>query len=342
MKPSYAEALADPEIDAVVLATPHSQHLEQIEQAAAAGKHVFVEKPITLTAADARKAYAAAEAAGVVLAVGFNRRFHPSMQRLLGLAQGGSLGTIVQLEGNMSAPGLWIYKPGSWRQQRAEQPAGGMTGMGIHIIDATIAAAGPIASVRAEARRVVHPDGLDEVTGVLLDMRSGALAYVGTSIATNVYFNFRVFGTEGWAEVRNADLGEVVVGLRGQSPEVVVTPGFDMVKTELEAFADAVEGRAPYPVPKQDVIHGVEVMAAVFRSAAAGADVRRCSSARGRPAAIRPVRNTVTPRLRPGHPLPSPRAPDFRQSSAQGGRRPLTPPGRPPGAAGTVLPGRAR
>jgi predicted dehydrogenase len=273
VKPSYAEVLADPEIEAVVLATPHSQHLEQIEEAAAAGKHIFVEKPITLTAADARKAFAAAEAAGVVLAVGFNRRFHPSMQRLLSLAREGTLGKIVQLEGNMSAPGLWIYKPGNWRQQRAEQPAGGMTGMGIHIIDAMIAAAGPIASVRAEARRLVNPDGLDEVTGVLLEMRSGALAYVGTSIATNVYFNFRVFGTEGWAEVRNADLSEVVVGMRGQQSEVVASHGFDMMKTELEAFADAVAGRAPFPVPKEDVIHGIEVMEAVFRSADVNADV---------------------------------------------------------------------
>src|SRR5262249_62066150 len=75
----YDAALADPEIDAVVLATPHSQHGDHVRGGAAAGKHVFCEKPFTLTADDARSAVAAARKAGIVLAVGFNRRFPPSV-----------------------------------------------------------------------------------------------------------------------------------------------------------------------------------------------------------------------------------------------------------------------
>src|SRR4030081_589325 len=76
---SYAQILADPAIDAVVLATPHSRHAEQIAQAAAAGKHVFVEKPMTLDLASAQAAAETAHKAGVLLAVGFNRRFHPAI-----------------------------------------------------------------------------------------------------------------------------------------------------------------------------------------------------------------------------------------------------------------------
>src|SRR5438046_3047396 len=76
---TYAEILADPVIDAVVLATPHTQHAAQVMQAAAAGKHIFVEKPITLDRKSAQAMVDAAQKAGVLLAVGFNRRFHPSL-----------------------------------------------------------------------------------------------------------------------------------------------------------------------------------------------------------------------------------------------------------------------
>ena len=91
----YAAVLADPNIDAVVLATPPSAHNEQVQRAAAAGKHVFVEKPFTLTADTARQAIAAAQKAGVVLAVGFNRRFHPSMNELRSRIRDGRLGAIT-------------------------------------------------------------------------------------------------------------------------------------------------------------------------------------------------------------------------------------------------------
>src|SRR2546425_3800523 len=75
---TYAEALGDPQIEGVVLATPHSQHAAQILEAAKAGKHVFVEKPFTLTRASAQAAVDACRAAGVTLGVGFNRRHAPA------------------------------------------------------------------------------------------------------------------------------------------------------------------------------------------------------------------------------------------------------------------------
>src|ERR1051326_5031138 len=87
--------LRDPAIDAVVLATPHSQHRDQVCRAAAAGKHVFVEKPFALSLADADQMLAAAERAGVVLAVGFNRRFHPSVGSLRGMVGNGRLGPVA-------------------------------------------------------------------------------------------------------------------------------------------------------------------------------------------------------------------------------------------------------
>ncbi len=81
MLANYEAALADPAIDAVVLATPHTQHTDQIIAAAAAGKHVFTEKPLGVNAAAAARAAAACAAAGVTLSVGYNWRFQPALQQ---------------------------------------------------------------------------------------------------------------------------------------------------------------------------------------------------------------------------------------------------------------------
>lgn len=268
--PDYDTMLADPEIGAVILATPHSAHLDQIRKAAAAGKHIFAEKPLALTAEDARAAYKAAQDAGVLLAVGHNRRFHPSMRRLAQLVSSGALGRIVNIESNISAPGLWMYRDGTWRLDRAEQPGGGITGLGIHLIDAIIGLAGPVAQVRADTARLLKTTDLDEVTSIQMRLESGAPAYIGTSIATNIYFSLRVFGSDGWAEIRNSDLGALQIAPRGGEVENVAFTGFDMQRAELEAFAEAVAGGPAYPVPEVDVIHGIEVMVAAIRSAETG------------------------------------------------------------------------
>src|SRR5215216_6551556 len=120
----YDQVLTDPSLDAVVLATPHSQHGDQVRRAAAAGKHVFCEKPFTLTAIDAGNAIAAAEKAGVVLAVGFNRRFHPSMAELKRRVQDGALGAIETCISEHTAGAGASIQPGYWRADPSETPAG--------------------------------------------------------------------------------------------------------------------------------------------------------------------------------------------------------------------------
>ena len=156
----YDAALADPAIDAVVLATPHSLHCSQIVEAAAAGKHVFCEKPLTLTAASAAFAIDAVETAGVTLAIGHNRRFAPNFRALRSILEDGRLGRILHLEGNFSAD--LRRAADTWRADAAESPAGGMTSLGIHVVDAFIALAGPMASVRSSSKRIALPFGVDD------------------------------------------------------------------------------------------------------------------------------------------------------------------------------------
>ena len=112
--------LADRSIDAVVLATPHSLHCDQIIAAAGAGKAVFCEKPLTLTKAAAERAVDACRAAGVVLGIGTDKRFFPAVSELLRLVKGGELGRMLHLEAHFSNEvagtfSEWRYSPMSRR-----------------------------------------------------------------------------------------------------------------------------------------------------------------------------------------------------------------------------------
>ena len=163
---SYEEVLADSRIDAVVLATPHSRHRSQVEAAAAAGKHVFCEKPFALTKADAEAAIAACRRAGVAVGVGHNRRLWPSIKQLDELIKSGALGTIMHVEGNYSHDWLANQPADHWRSAAAETRAGGMTGMGIHLLDTYSFLIGPMRRVSALAiRRKLPLDfGADRVS----------------------------------------------------------------------------------------------------------------------------------------------------------------------------------
>ena len=264
---NYDEITSSDEIDAVILATPHSKHLEQIVQAVNNGKHVFVEKPITLTAADAEIAYSEAKKNNKVLAVGFNRRFHPNFNEIINMINDGTLGKIVHIEGTINAPGLWMYKPESWRSNASETPAGGMTGMGIHIIDQMIAANGRISSTFAQTSKVIKKGDLDEITSVLFRFSNGSTGYLGTSIASSMYFNFRVIAENGIVEIMEKDLSVLKYTPREGEVKIATAKNVDMCKLELEAFADNINGVSSYPVTSQDGIHGAEVFEAVINSA---------------------------------------------------------------------------
>ena len=264
---SYDEVVKSDKVDAVILATPHSKHLEQIVQAVNNGKHVFCEKPITLTAADAKIAFDEAKKNNKILAVGFNRRFHPNFMKIIEMVKSNTLGKIVHLEGTINAPGLWMYKPESWRSSSAETPAGGMTGMGIHVIDQMISANGDISSAYAQTAKVIKMGELDEVTSVLFKFANGATGYLGTSIASSVLYNFRVIAENGAIEITSRDLSVMKYTPREGDIEITEVKDVDMCKNELEAFADAVNGHAEYPVTAEQGIHGAEVFEAVIKSA---------------------------------------------------------------------------
>lgn len=261
----YAAMLKDPSIDAVVLATPHQQHAEQIVAACKARKHIFVEKPFTLTKASAVESAAAADKAGLVLALGHNRRFLPSVLELKSRLKSGALGTILHAETNHSGFSGLRFKPGNWRTSREESPAGGMGAMGIHMLDMLINLFGRIEDVRSVSLRRAIPHDIDDTTSMIFRFESGMTGYLATLAATAQTQRIEVFGTKGAIEIRN-ETSFTFRPIEGK-PEHTDYPRFDKERAELEAFAAAIAGKAPYPLPTADAIHGVAVFEAIVKSA---------------------------------------------------------------------------
>ena len=263
-----AAVLDNPDVDGVVIATANTLHPAHARDAAAAGKHAFVEKPFGLDAADARSAVEACERAGVTLAVGFNRRFLPALHDLRAMVEAGDLGTILHVEGQFSGPSGLKIAPGFWRGTTAEAPGGGMTARGIHTLDAMIALFGRVSSIFATSTRRVLDIELDDTTAALLQLECGISAYIGTLMATGEYWRLHVFGSRGWAEMRGAR--KLIAGdLDGRETVRDYEP-FDLERAELEAFARAAGGGPAFPVPLGDVVHGIAVLQALVRSAERG------------------------------------------------------------------------
>ena len=265
----YEQLLNDKSIDAIILATPHSMHVEQIKLAAEHKKHIYVEKPIALTLKETRTALEAARTAGVEIAVGFQRRCHPSMIAALDAVRNGKIGRVLHVEGHQSAPGLRIYKEGSWRQAREEQPAGGMTGMGIHLLDGMVSVLGAVADVTVKSKKILQNNDsiLDDMTSVLLMFETGTTGYIGTSIATSGYFSLRFFGENGVVEVRNPDLGEFVYTDQTAKIEVTENKSFNMEGASLELFADQITGSGSFPVSDKEVLYSSGALEKIIAAA---------------------------------------------------------------------------
>ncbi len=269
----YNAALADSTIDAVVLATPHTQHAEQVIAAARAGKHVFTEKPFTLTAASAEAAVRACAEAGRVLAVGYNWRYQPALQEIRRMVRDGHLGRLLHIEGNFNGPSVYRLPKEHWRQQPEEGPAGGMTGRGVHVVDAMLYLSGTIDSVFAQSDRLALDYGLDDTTSMLFKFANGATGYLGTFIATAECWRMQVFGSKGWATVGSIPhlhTWSLTTCMVNAQPTVIDYPQQSTERAELEAFADAIERGTPFACPPEDAIHGVAVLEAIVKSARSG------------------------------------------------------------------------
>lgn len=270
--PDFEAVLADPAVQAVAIASPHKAHAEQVIAAARAGKHVFVEKPFTMTKASAVAAVEACRRGKVVMALGHNRRFLPAVAEMKAMIAAGTLGAILHVEGHFSGPSAAGFKAGMWRADRTESPLGGMGGMGIHMVDMMVNLAGPIAEVSCTSVARALDNGLDDTTAAMFRFASGATGTFATLALAPRYWRVAVFGSDGFVEQRGH---ETLVYLPREGEGW--TRNYDKIDieaAELEAFAAAVAGGPAYPLPVSDAIHGVAVFEAMIGAAASGSVYR--------------------------------------------------------------------
>ncbi len=272
----FDQVLKSPEVEGVILCTPHTQHTEQIVKAANAKKHVFCEKPLSLSRADALRAVKACNDNQVALAVGHEKRFEPPVQELVRLAKSGELGTLLQIEANFSQDKFLTLPADNWRLSGEEAPAGPMTATGIHLLDLSVGLMGPAARVFASVRQLGSQLTNGDTLGILVSHESGSNSLISAVLATPFDGRFAVYGNKGWAEVRDKAHPEAPEGWtftvtrRGAKKEVKEFPPAKAVLANLEAFADAAAGREPYPVPQEQMIANVAALEAIFRSAKSG------------------------------------------------------------------------
>jgi predicted dehydrogenase len=248
---SLAEALADKKVTAVVLATPHTQHVDEVIAAARAGKHVFCEKPLALTKDRARRAVTACREARVVLGIGTDKRYFPAIAEVIRLTESGELGPLIHVEGNFSNEVAAGFTP--WRESFEETPAGGMTGTGIHVLDTLVRIAGPVRRTHTQFLSLKpSPDPWDSLS-VLLEFASGVGGTLTAVRSTPTYLRIHAFGRNGSAEAVSRN--DIIIRKSGAEPIRLKLQGPDSVRVNLEHFANAIDRSAPYPVTPETILN---------------------------------------------------------------------------------------
>ena len=272
----YADALSDPDVEAVVLATPHALHCAQIEAAVAAGKHMFCEKPLALTKAGAEKAVRLCRDAGLVLGMGHERRWEPPVAELLARADAGDLGRIHQIEANFSHDKFLALDRDNWRLKADQAPAGGMTATGIHLLDLSVRLLGPAQSVWCVCEQLSSDLPQGDTVAAYVKFRGGGTSYVSASLANPFVSRFAVFGSKGWIDIRDkahveAPDGWVVTSAKVGGPITTAqVPAAESVKDNLVSFARAVRGGERYRITAEHLVNNIALLEAVFASARSG------------------------------------------------------------------------
>jgi predicted dehydrogenase len=275
----YGAVLADPNIHAVVLCTPHTLHTAQIIAAAEAGKHVFCEKPLSLTRADAERAIEAVNSNKVAIAVGHERRFEPPIIDLMRTVRSGELGVPLQIEANFSQDKFLTLPADNWRLTPEEAPAGPMTATGIHILDLSVGIFGEAESVLCSVRQLGSQLTNGDTLAALVSFRQGGHALLTAILATPFDGRFAVYCSKGWIEVRDKAHPSTPQGwtmtkvVSGEKRTVEEYPPASSILANLDAFADAAEGRVAYPVTQQEMIANIAALEAIVESAKSGRKV---------------------------------------------------------------------
>jgi predicted dehydrogenase len=234
---SYAEILNDRSIAGIINTTPNNVHLETTRQAAEAGKHVFLDKPIANTVREGQEIAQVCKKAGVVLALGYQRRREHHFRWIKSEIDAGRFGKLVQAECNISRDRLGQFDLSSWRYTAAGMPGGVMLQIGIHYIDVLEFLMGPIKSVSARLAQLVLPGDNPDVANMILQHENNALSNLTASYASaSEFYMMNIYGKEAsayydlFSGLRHLKRGE-------KTARAIATEKNDTIREELEEFA---------------------------------------------------------------------------------------------------------
>ena len=263
----------------MILATPHALHEEQALKVIAAGKNIFCEKPLTMTGDGARRVVEACKKAGKVLGVGHERRWEPAFEELQRLIDAGALGKLLLFETNFSHDQFRKLAADNWRLSPDSAPAGMMTAVGIHLTDLMVHFAGPAAEVRTNTTSMIFTPPAEDFVTTSIRFASGARGTFTSLSITPFYGRFTCYGDKGWVEIvseANVDRGRPTylthADASGRRQEVYQST--DTVTQNFEAWADAVEGQAPYRFTEQELIENIRLFEAIVTSSRRAASRR--------------------------------------------------------------------
>jgi predicted dehydrogenase len=271
--PSFEALLADPQIEAIINTTPNNAHRATCLSAAAAGKHIFLDKPIANTLADGRVITAACRQAGVVLALGYQRRRESQFRWIKQQIDAGLFGRLVNAEANISRDRLGQIDLASWRYRADGMPGGVMLQIGIHYTDVLEYLLGPIVAVRGQLARLVLPGDNPDVASLLLQHESGALSTLNASYASaSEYYLMNIYGKEATAyyDLHN---GLRLIKRGEREPQRVVNANTDTLVEQLEEFAAAIRGGGQIEVGGEYATRSLAVIRAGILSAQQGRQI---------------------------------------------------------------------
>jgi predicted dehydrogenase len=268
--PSFEAILADREIEAIINTTPNDAHLETTRAAAEAGKHVFLDKPIANTVSQGRAIAECCRKAGVVLALGYQRRRESHFRWIKRQIDEGAFGKLVNAEANISRDRLGQIDLASWRYTAKGMPGGVMLQIGIHYTDVLEYLLGPVKAVSGRFAQLVLPGDNPDVASLVMEHENGALSTLNASYASaSEYYLMNIYGKEASAYY---DLhGGLRVLKRGDGHSMQVPfEKNDTFVEELEEFAAAVRGKGAPEMGGEQATNSLAVVRAGILSAREG------------------------------------------------------------------------
>jgi 1,5-anhydro-D-fructose reductase (1,5-anhydro-D-mannitol-forming) len=277
--------LADPEIDAVYIASPVIYHKEQAIKAAKAKKHILIEKPVALTADEGEEVAKVCKDEGVLIAVGFMMRYHAYHQKMKEIIDNGELGDVVSCRAQLTC--WYPDMPGNWRQRKSSSGGGALMDMGVHCIDLIqYVTGGKAKKVAAFSGTKTFNYEVEDSASVIFEMDNGAYAYVDSNFNipdAAAKCRFEIYGTRGSmlaegtiSQVEGGKLDVVVsddtLGYDAKQDRVDVSPieinveFGNMYTKEIESFSQSILNKSSPEVPAEDALQVQRIVEAAYKS----------------------------------------------------------------------------